>query len=73
MPRSPQFARLPLLERLVAGAGEGPAGRTWALLWLLSSAFLRRVPSEALPARAGDSGHPPLWQAGVFLRGDKRL
>ena len=71
MPCSPQFVRLPLLERLVAGAGAGPDGRMWSLLWLLSYAFLLRVPSEALPARAGDSGLPPSWQAGVFLSGEE--
>ena len=70
--RQRHFIRLCLLERLIAlPEAREDGGAPWRYLWLFAYVFLLRVPSEALPAHAGDEGPAPSWQSGLFVRGEE--
>ena len=69
--RPRHFVRHALLERLVRLASAAAAAEQWRYLWIVAYAFLLRVPSEAIPLRAGDPGVPAAWQAGLFVHGEE--
>ena len=49
------FIRLKTVELMLAWALENPAYIRFAMLWVVTYAFLLRLPSEALPITAGAS------------------
>ena len=69
--RPRHFVRHALLENLVRASSSDEAAVQWRYLWVVAYAFLLRVPSEAIPLRAGDPGVPAAWHAGLFIQGDE--
>ena len=64
-PRERMWIRRELVERLMLWSLAHPAFEKFAKLWLLAYAFLLRLPSEALPAFAGEGDH----QSALFMEG----
>ena len=63
-PRERMWIRRELLERLIVWCATRPQFQKFAKLWLLAYAFLLRLPSEALPAFAGDGAE---HQSSLFM------
>ena len=65
--RTKQFIGMQMVERMAKLAGDNPDCVLYAKLWVLTYAFLLRLPSEALPTKSG----PCEGQSSLVLRGNE--
>ena len=65
--RAKQFIGMQMVERMAKLAGDNPDCVLYAKLWVLTYAFLLRLPSEALPTKSG----PCEGQSSLVLRGNE--
>ena len=65
--RAKQFIGMQMVERMAKLAGDNPDCVLYAKLWVLTYAFLLRLPSEALPTKSG----PCEGQSSLELRGNE--